>query len=191
LPLTLSLCLFNPFVNQVLGEDVRECEVQIEHLNDRCSKLDADDETRIAIEPRLLQLNNRWQHLKVQFKQFKKPSEPNEEDQLEPAVASTSSSAITREAEKRTLTTVITMVTTEVTSLSFTRTNFATNVNKLLDIIQQLGQYLQSEQFSAKVYEEFSLHEDNLKVNIGDSKLGLPHHISYTSSHYLVQTGEF
>ena len=158
----LTLC------NQVLDEEVRECELQIEHLNDRLKKLDAHDETRLTLEPRLLQLNNRWQHLRVQFRQFKKPSETVDKDDTEAILASTSSSSVTKETEKKTLTTVITMVTTEVTKLTFTKTSpdFITNVKKLLDMIRQLEHHLESEQFSVKVYEEFSLHEDNLKVTI-------------------------
>jgi predicted RNase H-like nuclease (RuvC/YqgF family) len=147
----------------VVEEEMKQYQAEIIRLNQECDRLDADDEARAVIQPRLLQLNQRWQHLQTQFMQFKKPSDSIVlESQIEPAQASLAASGVSKSSSA-----VITTIMTQITKVTFMArsSDFMINIGKLIVIIQQLKRHLDSLE-SAKIYEDFSGHEDDLKVTI-------------------------
>ena len=151
----------------MVEEDLRQYQVEIERLNEECERLDADDDTRATIQPRLLQLNQRWQHLQTQFMQFKKPSGSIfMETQIEPKNALTAASGVTMEMKRESSSEVITTIMTQITKVTFTSRSpeFMVNVGKLIIIVQKIGRHLDSMESSSKIYEDFSGHEDDLKV---------------------------
>lgn len=124
------------------------------------------------VEPSLGKLNKRWHEVQAQFAQFRSPSSsassanssPN--PPARPTLPNLTDAMSTAEPTV-TRTVVTTVTTTHITRVVFSNvpSQFIEELQKVLTLITDIQDELQSPVLHGQEYEDFSRQEDKLKVS--------------------------
>ena len=175
-----------------MEEEINRHQEDVDALNRHAEELKSKG-AQTVVEPSLLKLNRRWHEIQAQFAQFNRSPTTNKHSSssLQSPSSSSSPSSVVAAAtslfaqergdpsggdagtssgddmtESVTRTVVTTVTTTHVTRVVFSKvpSKFTEEVEKLLHLITDIQEELQSPVLHGQQYEDFSRQEDKLKV---------------------------
>ena len=152
---------------QAVEEEISRHRQDLEALNLHADQLKSKGADSV-VGPSLVKLNRRWHEVQAQFAQFRSPEDSPTSTPAESANnQQTDAPSESMTTETVTKTVVTTVTTTHVTRVVFSKVpaQFIEELGKLLALITDIQEELQSPVLHGQQYEDFSRQEDKLKVS--------------------------